>query len=305
MFMPEESDSPGKTWVKRLLIAGIVVLVVVKVAADRRTVDFALVTTGAESEVCTYIKKHPRAARALAPDGRTVLQIVVSRQGDAEALAAVIKALAEAGADLDVRTAEEGDKTPLMLAVHQGRLPVLRALLESGADVNLMDGEGRTVLDQARRMSNPAVIALIEAVYAAGYAPEQGAVYAVLGQGSPAEVRKLLSRFANPGSSTFLMAAVAHNADPEVVKILLREGASVNAVDAVGMTPLAYAVKFNGNPAVAAMLIKAGVRVNGLLDDGSTPLCRAAAESPVEVVKALLQAGADPNARDRDGKLPL
>jgi hypothetical protein len=147
MFMPEESDSPGKTWVKRLLIAGIVVLVVVKVAADRRTVDFALVTTGAESEVCTYIKKHPRAARAVAPDGRTVLQIVVSRQGDAEALAAVIKALAEAGADLDVRTAEEGNKTPLMLAIHQGRLPVLRALLESGADVNLMDDEGRTVLD--------------------------------------------------------------------------------------------------------------------------------------------------------------
>ena len=146
--MPEESDSPGKTWVKRLLIAGIVVLVVVKVAADRRTVDFALVTTGAESEVCTYIKKHPRAARALAPDGRTVLQIVLARQGDAEALAAVIKALAEAGADLDVRE-EEGGKTPLMLAIYQGRLPVVRALLESGADVNLMDGEGRTEIGRA------------------------------------------------------------------------------------------------------------------------------------------------------------
>jgi uncharacterized protein len=64
------------------------------------------------------------------------------------------------GAAIDAR--DEAGRTPLMLAVTQGRLEIVRLLLARGADPNAADNAGRTPLQQARQQNSPEITALLE-----------------------------------------------------------------------------------------------------------------------------------------------
>jgi ankyrin repeat protein len=68
-------------------------------------------------------------------------------------------ALLNQGAALDAR--DEHGRTPLMLAVMQGRLDVVRLLLDRGADPNIADSAGRTPLQQAKQDNLREVAALL------------------------------------------------------------------------------------------------------------------------------------------------
>ncbi|MGO8693737.1 MAG: ankyrin repeat domain-containing protein [Rectinemataceae bacterium] len=85
------------------------------------------------------------------------------------------------------------------------------------------------------------------------------------------------------------------------VKAAVDKGADVNARDpANGWTPLMYAARYNQNPEVLNVLLKAGAKVDARADDGSTPLmCAALINANPEVISALLKAGADVNARSK------
>jgi hypothetical protein len=69
-------------------------------------------------------------------------------------------ALLNQGAALDAR--DEHGRTPLMLAVMQGRLDVVRLLLDRGADPNIADSAGRTPLQQAKQDNLREVAALLQ-----------------------------------------------------------------------------------------------------------------------------------------------
>jgi hypothetical protein len=68
--------------------------------------------------------------------------------------------LLDEGVAVDARDAD--GRTPLMLAVAQGRLEVVRLLLARGADPNAADNSGRTPLQQARAGNLRDVAALLE-----------------------------------------------------------------------------------------------------------------------------------------------
>jgi Ankyrin repeats (many copies) len=69
-------------------------------------------------------------------------------------------ALLDQGAALDAR--DEQGRTPLMLAVMQSRLDVVRLLLNRGADPNIADNAGRTPLQQAKRQNLREVAVLLK-----------------------------------------------------------------------------------------------------------------------------------------------
>jgi hypothetical protein len=69
-------------------------------------------------------------------------------------------ALLDQGAPLDAR--DDQGRTPLMRAVTQNRLEVVRLLLDRGADPNLADNTGSTPLQQAKRQSLGDIAAVLQ-----------------------------------------------------------------------------------------------------------------------------------------------
>lgn len=131
---------------------------------------------------------------------------------------------------------------------------------------------------------------------------------------------------------TPLMAAVIWHDDPTVIEKLIKAGADVNMRNKYGETSLMYAIK-SGNISVTKTLIRMGADINicseegccpipgVMLDDadllcgqlkefedreeGGTPLMYAVMENKIPMVKLLIKAGADINAKNENGVTPL
>src|SRR6185295_8527877 len=96
---------------------------------------------------------------------------------------------------------------------------------------------------------------------------------------------------------------------------LLKAGADIHATDKNGVTALHHAVRFRSAAAVKT-LIEHGANVNQACSrSGSTPLHRAVTqtgapgtagrrEQAVEIVRLLLEAGADPSIANKSGRKP-
>jgi len=96
----------------------------------------------------------------------------------------------------------------------------------------------------------------------------------------------------------------------EAVAMLLKAGALVEVKDNMGKTPLMWAQVTPGypghpNPEVVRALINAGANVNTTDPDGVTALILAARADLTESIKLLLAKGAEVNAKDRWGNSPL
>ena len=91
------------------------------------------------------------------------------------------------------------------------------------------------------------------------------------------------------------------------VKAALSAGADPGgARTGFGETPLHTAAWRNSNPSVITALIEAGADPVARDLDGDTPLHWAALfNSNPSVITALIEGGADPAARDYDGKVPF
>jgi ankyrin repeat protein len=94
------------------------------------------------------------------------------------------------------------------------------------------------------------------------------------------------------GTTALLWAA--HWDDREAIDLLLRAGAHVNAADDYGVTPLARACENASEPTVTRLL-EARANPNAAQANGLTPLMTAARTGNLNVVKALLLRGANVN----------
>ena len=119
------------------------------------------------------------------------------------------------------------------------------------------------------------------------------------------DVRRLVSQGVavdslDPEKHTSLMWA-SFNGHTPVVAFLLESGAKIEAKDVNGRTPLMFASSGPFQKTVELLLKKgAQVDVQGKLE-GFTALMTAAAEGQLEVVRLLLEYGADPGLVDKDG----
>ena len=91
----------------------------------------------------------------------------------------------------------------------------------------------------------------------------------------------------------------------EVVRWLLEHGADVNAEDKDdGWTSLHLAAQF-GYFEIVRTLLKHNPDINARTNDGSTPLHLVSSSGHVEIVRFLLSHGADPTARDQNQQTAL
>ena len=111
------------------------------------------------------------------------------------------------------------------------------------------------------------------------------------------EIRQADSK--NKSDHTLLDWAV-NNGNEGMVKVLLEDGADINAAVKGSETPLCQASKI-GKVAIVKLLLEEGANIKVANRMGYTPLHWASGEGHVEVVKLLLEKGADINV-DRRGK---
>jgi hypothetical protein len=208
--------------------------------------------------------------------------------------------------------------TPLMWAAYESHKPnaegyliAMKALLDAGADPNVVGGHGESALSLA------------------------------IGNRNSAGVVLLASRGADPNKSGELgrpmLSLAAEGEDTGMVKALLAAGAKVEAGDPYGKTAWVYAAE-HANQTVMSQLLAAGARerydaldVNKAVQSAAskgdlallsrllgsntddvrkgqrfaTLISMAAQWGQIDVVRFLLKHGADPNIISESGKTPL
>ena len=264
------------------------------------------------------------------PNGETLLMFA-ARNGRVD----VLKRLLAAGTDVNARERLRGT-TALMWAAEQRHPEAVKALLAAGADPAIASGPAGLPRNyMAPRVDVNAVQAARlrrERAAAAGrtydeqVAIERRAPPAGGGQNTsglavdPAaddDVVVQAGLVGNGGGGLTALIFAAREGDIDSAKALVDGGARINQTTEYGWTPLLTAVN-NRNYALAKMLIDRGADVNMPNKGGWTPLYLATdnrniegGDYPVpkpdldhlEIIKALLQHGANANARIRENTL--
>lgn len=117
------------------------------------------------------------------------------------------------------------------------------------------------------------------------------------------DLNRQAAKFDDPLIHRLMRQLQATPRTQELVAALTAAGADVNAANRFGVTPLMYAVL--AGPGQVNILLAAGAKANAADDNGRTPLMLAAYDGKLDVVKLLVQAGADVNARDAKGQSAL
>ena len=118
-------------------------------------------------------------------------------------------------------------------------------------------------------------------------------------------VAALIDAGANPRHRNQLgMTALQYASSPKVAALLVAAGADVNATDNYGGNPLS-SVASNGDATTVKWLLSQGAREGSSDSEGNNSLHRACLEANPRIVAALLEGGADPSARNKNGVTPL
>ena len=232
---------------------------------------------------------------------------------------AIASLLLEAGADVNER--DDRGSTPLHYAAG-GTSDFVAALLEAGADVNARSSFGDTPLHRAaagRNDRDTNISLLVRAGAEVDAQTDRGEtpLHRAVANGNPAVAARLLELGADPtlrddsgsiadpvncenwNTPTFFKIASA-----DVVAGCIADGADVNAsaeqgrnVRTPGSTPLHLASEAGRDTAVISLLLGAGAGVQARDSRNYSPLHKAAEGGTPSVVRALLQAGAEVDAR--------
>ncbi|KAK7052724.1 ANK-REP-region domain-containing protein [Favolaschia claudopus] len=211
----------------------------------------------------------------------------------------MVKVLLDDGADMDIVEGNYG--TALQAAAHFESEPIVKVLLDVGADVNIVGGYYGTALQAAACMeSEPIVKILLDAgtdvnIVGGNYGTAlQAAAYV----GSEPTVKMLLDAGAEVnivgGNYGTALQAAAYRGSEPTVKMLLDSGADVNIVGGNCGTALQAAARFGYEP-IVKILLDAGTDVNIVGGNYGTALQAAACMGSEPPVKMLLDAGADVN----------
>ena len=93
----------------------------------------------------------------------------------------------------------------------------------------------------------------------------------------------------------------AINGNLQIVAILLKAGAKIDARDNLGNTPLIYAADHD-HLELAKLLLDVGAAIDSQDKNGMTPLMLGARNGQIEIVRTLLARGANPNKSDFTGR---
>ncbi len=288
---------------------------------DRTTALFAAIRAGEDAAVDRVLIEDPALANARDEEGSTPLSAAVDAHR-----AGLIPLLLRHGGDPHLVYAHSAH-TPLSWAVVIEAYDCARALMQAGVEPDLFCAAGLGEVARVRAFFSPdgRLRPHASATGSSRYAQDgtrlpcppgtdrevvSDALYMASRAGHEGTVRELLARGPDLSFPAFAGATALHWAyfagAPRVVALLLAAGADATLRDPVlGCTPEAFGIctaaswswlsktrqRLAENPA----LVRAESRRGG-------PLHEAAWAGSLEIVKLLVEAGADPGKRSGDGK---
>jgi uncharacterized protein len=244
----------------------------------------ALASANGNVEILRLLLDNGVDANTIDPNGEPVSWAAI-RSGNVDA----VKLLLDRGAVVDFKDSVK--QSSLMLAIREDHPDIVRLLISRGAEVNTVTRVGATpgwVLPNS--------------------VPGFGHGIGIVRGGLPDRG----SRYLIPGGMTPLLYA-ARDGRVESARLLVQNGADLKATDPNGITPLLMAIT-NNQIEMARFLIERGSQINIVDWYGRSPLWSAVEvrnmdvdnatfvngvdrEPVLELIKVLLEKGADPNVR--------
>ena len=287
-----------------------------------------LVARGADVNAVSKVVENPRQvsgeprAQHRSYGGFTPL-LFAARQGCLECVQSLVKA----GADLEL--ADPEGITPLLIAIDNLRFDTAAWLLEQGADPNLWDLWGRSPLYLAvdvnvvprggrpdmASLDRTTSLELIDALLKAGADPDlQLKLFPPYRAVGPDRGGDMLLTI---GTTPLLRAA--KGADLPAMRLLLARGAKLDLTQLGGITALMAAAGLGSSTIdtrgaqktpeqvseAVGLLLEAGAQVNTQDRQGRTALHGAATWGFDDAVRRLVDAGAALDAKDSQGLTPL
>uniref|UniRef100_A0A6C0ED74 Uncharacterized protein n=1 Tax=viral metagenome TaxID=1070528 RepID=A0A6C0ED74_9ZZZZ len=225
----------------------------------------------------------------------------------------VTQLLLDLGSNINIK-GQDG-VTALMLSVSNNFAPFVKLLLENGADINEKDDSGRTALffavqkkyieilnillnDRNIKIDEKDNNGLDALMYASAFGNKE-ALIILLNKDAYIKLKK------DDFGRTALFYAIKYN-NLEIVKILVKNGAETTIIDNNGDSYLALACH-NGNTEIVKILLENGASsvINEADIGGLTPLLYATKRKHFDIIKLLVEHGADVNIQNKEGFTPL
>ena len=228
-------------------------------------------------------------------DGTTALMIAASH-GKAD----IVSALIDRGADPNIADADGW--TALIYAAETADMETVQALLTTpGISINEKNTDGATALMIAASHGKADIVsALIDRGAYPNFADADGwtALMYAAQKDDMETMQALLNTPAiiidkkNTNGATALIIAATHG-KADVVKALINRGANPNVADNDGRTPLMHAAGQDDATTVQVLLSEPEIDIDVKTHEGATALWIAAFNGEADIVKMLLEHGAD------------
>ncbi|MBN1949017.1 MAG: ankyrin repeat domain-containing protein [Candidatus Cloacimonetes bacterium] len=220
----------------------------------------------------------------------------------------VVRFLVEQGVDINIQ--DDNDTTPMIFAVVHDNPEMISYLLEQGADPAIANINGNTAFLNSMFSGNLAIVKMIRERIPNINETNLWGVNALIytawkGYGEIVdyliEEGVDIHHFSNSGENALVWAVVAERF--EIAEKLMQHGLSMQDRDQFGRTPLFAAYKSSLES--VKFMLEQGAEINAADSTGNIPLHMAAWRGSTEVVDYLLTRGADINIRADNGWTPL
>ena len=224
----------------------------------------------------------------------------------------VVEVLIDAGADIEAKSKDSG-RSPLLFASSLGHLVIVKILVEAGAGVRVTVDEGDTCLILAAYFGHTETVRYLVGLKDVDVNHQgmnnQSALHSAVQEGHPDVVRVLIDAGASVNTKDRNGAPPLHCAcrlgHLDIVKMLVEAGAGVCTTDSNGQSCLMPASGAGHTETVRYLVGLKDVEVNHKKNNGVTALHCAVQKGHVDVVQVLIDAGADIDAKNEVGRSPL
>jgi ankyrin repeat protein len=205
----------------------------------------------------------------------------------------------------------QSPEPPIIQAVRSGNPVLIQQLVTDKKELHKLGTQGQTALHEAaRRCHLETVLLLVDSGVDRLIRDNQNRTAAMIAADCPqnTDMLRMTRALMTPAPNRAVeekfrwsLQDAAARGDMDVLNMLLKLGANVNAVGSEGNRAIEIAAR-KGNVRFAKALLERGADISLKTSAGTTVLHEAALGGSAQMIQLLLQKGADPNAADTESQ---